>query len=148
MESWKLTEKLCGLSDKVPFYFFSVLFSSISSSIMMIVCFLGLSWLTLLPIIMYSVVVFISYLLFAMPLQIILNIRPHKYSGLYLIIYMFVSFVAVLLVNIIIDNTPLYLIKTPTYYALSIIFAVIYWLWDSVFLQKRVNARDEKRSCV
>ncbi|MBT2668831.1 UPF0715 family protein [Bacillus sp. ISL-4] len=94
----------------MPYYFFSLFFSCISLSVVIVIFSGELSWL--LPgIIVYSFYIVIPYLIFAVPLQITFNKRPRKFNVFYLLIYTVLSFVA----------------------------AAIYWFWDSVFLQKKIS---------
>lgn len=137
---WKLSEKTSKLSDVIPYYFFSLFFSCISFSVAIIVFSGEPSWLGLLPVIIYSSYVVIPYLLFAVPLQIIFNKRPNKFSVFFLVIYTLLSFVAVFLFNVMLFGVePAYLVKTQLYYGLSFAAAAIHWFWDSVFLQKKIE---------
>ncbi|HWJ78596.1 MAG TPA: UPF0715 family protein [Niallia sp.] len=138
MEIWKVSEKLSRISDVIPYYFFSLILSSISFSIFMITYGLDLDWLSILSVIVISFYVCIPYLLFAIPLQIILNKRPRKFNMIYLFIYTLLSFVAVFLYNVVLFAVePTSIVEKRLYYSLSFGAAVIYWFWDSVFLQKK-----------
>lgn len=138
MEIWKLSEKVSKISDVIPYYFFSLFLSCISFSVFIIAFSGEPSWLQLMPVIIYSFYVVIPYLLFAVPLQIIFNKRPRKFNVFYLLIYTVLSFVAVFLFNVMLFRVePTYLVKTQIYYGFSFVAAVIYWFWDSVFLQKK-----------
>lgn len=139
MRLGKLSEKAQKLSDVIPYYFFCLFFSCVTFSIAIIVFSGETSWLKPLPVIIYSFYVAIPYLLFAIPLQVTCNKRPRKFNVLYLLLYIVLSFVAVILVSIIIfRNEPTYLVESPLYYGLSLTAAAIYWFWDSVFLQKKM----------
>jgi len=138
LEISKLGEKISEISVVMPYYFFSLFLSCISFSVVMIVFSGELSWLRLLPVIIYSFYVVIPYLLFAVPLQIIFNKHPRKFNVFYLLIYTVLSFVAVFLFNVMLFGVePTYLVKTQLYYSLSFAAAAIYWFWDSVFLHKK-----------
>lgn len=137
MEIWRINEKVSALSDVIPYYFFSLCCSCISFSMFMIIYSGELSWLRLLPVIVYSFFSSIPYLLFALPLQIMLNKRPKKFSLVYLLFYIFLSFIAVLLYCMVLGTKPKELILTNFYYGASVVGALFYWFWDSVFLQKK-----------
>ncbi|KXZ13434.1 UPF0715 family protein [Bacillus nakamurai] len=93
------------------------------------------------PIALVTVVVIafyalITYFVFALPLQIWLKRKRNKFSLTHLFIYVVVAFLAVLLFwgidNPSIDFT---VFRSLTYYIMSIVAALIYWFWDSIFLQ-------------
>lgn len=137
MEIWKISQKVSALSEIIPYYFISLFFSCSTLSLFIILYSGELDWLRLLPFIIYSVFAAIPYVLFAVPLQIILNKRPSKFSVLFLLFYILLSFIGVLLCCMVLNTQPIELVKTKYYYVLSIVAAVFYWFWDSVFLQKR-----------
>ncbi|WP_409303933.1 UPF0715 family protein [Peribacillus sp. SCS-155] len=136
MEIWKISDSVLRLSDAIPYYFSSLFFSSISFSVFLIVFNGELAWFRLLPVIIYSICASIPYLLFAVPLQLILNKFPRKFNVFYLLIYILLSFFAVLLSSMVLGAEPIDLDEIEVYYSASIAAAVIYWFWDSVFLHK------------
>ncbi|WP_409304987.1 UPF0715 family protein [Peribacillus sp. SCS-155] len=137
MEIWKISDKVSRLSEVIPYYFSSLFFSCISFSVFLIVFNGELAWLRLLPVIIYSIFISVPYLLFAVPLQIILNKHPSKFNVFYLFVYTLLSFAAVLLSSNIFGTELIGLVETKVYYGASIA-AAIYWFWDSVLLQKRI----------
>ncbi|MFD0048728.1 UPF0715 family protein [Actinomycetes bacterium NPDC127524] len=116
------------------------MFSSISFSAAMIILTREPSWLRPMPIIFYSFYVFLSYLLFAVPVQTFFNKHPKKFSFLYLLFYILFSFISLFIVYILINlDFTMNVVKMAKYYEFSLAAAVIYWIWDSVFLQKNIN---------
>ncbi|MDP0481772.1 UPF0715 family protein [Bacillus subtilis] len=83
-----------------------------------------------------SVLLFIFYLIFAAPVQYFLNRNPKRFNAKYLLIYIFFSFLVWLFFAFITDpkNTLNFLMGYEIY-LFSVSFAVIFWIWDSVFLQ-------------
>ncbi|MBJ7898028.1 UPF0715 family protein [Bacillus atrophaeus] len=77
----------------------------------------------------------ITYLVFAVPLQVWLRRRSRKFSLIYLLIYIAVAFLAVFLFWFV-DYPPnaLTVFRSSEYYIMSIVAALIYWFWDSIFL--------------
>lgn len=132
----KISQKVSALSEIIPYYFISLFFSCITLSLFLILYSGELDWLRLLPFIIYSVFAAILYVLFAMPLQIILNKHPSKFSVLFLYFYILLSFVGVYLFCMVLNTQPIEFVKTKYYYVISVAAAVFYWFWDSVFLQK------------
>ncbi|MGG3944113.1 UPF0715 family protein [Peribacillus psychrosaccharolyticus] len=135
----KLSGKISELNEVLPYYFFCLFFSCLFFSVAIIVFSGNTSWLQPFPVIIYSLYVVIPYLLFAVPLQIKLNKRPRKFNVFYLLIYTVFSFAAILFTEILFEVEPTYLVKSPIYYGLSFAAAAIYWFWDSVFLQKKIE---------
>ncbi|SFB94662.1 Uncharacterised protein family (UPF0715) [Bacillus sp. OV322] len=140
MKIWRLSEIASDISDTIPYYFLCLSFSSISFSVAMIILIREPSWLRPMPIAIYSFYVFLSYLLFAVPLQAFFNKHPKKFSFLYLLFYILFSFIALFIVYILINlDFTMNVVKMAKYYEFSLAAAVIYWIWDSVFLQKKIN---------
>ncbi|MFE5431036.1 UPF0715 family protein [Peribacillus simplex] len=139
MEIWKLSEKVSKLSDVIPYYFFSLFFSCISLSVVIVIFSGELSWL--LPgIIVYSFYIVIPYLIFAVPLQVFFNKYPRKFNLFYLFFYIIFSFIAVFIFYIV-ENLgfDMNVVKMKEYYELSLSASVVFWIWDSIFLQKRTE---------
>ncbi|WP_179891135.1 UPF0715 family protein [Bacillus sp. AFS017274] len=139
MEIWKLSEKVSKLSDVIPYYFFSLFFSCISLSVVIVIFSGELSWL--LPgIIVYSFYIVIPYLIFAVPLQVFFNKYPRKFNLFYLFVYNIFSFIAVFIFYIV-ENLgfDMNVVKMKEYYELSLSASVVFWIWDSIFLQKRTE---------
>ncbi|WP_396954460.1 UPF0715 family protein [Niallia sp.] len=83
----------------------------------------------------FTCIFFCFYLVIASPLQILLNQKPKKFSILYLAIYCVFSGVVTGIVAIFFG------IKNPfhfsAFYILFIMCTFIFWIVDSVLLQKR-----------
>ncbi|MED0586490.1 UPF0715 family protein [Bacillus subtilis] len=89
-----------------------------------------------IPYFLISVILFVFYLIFAAPVQYFLNRNPKRFNAKYLLIYIFFSFLVWLFFAFITDpkNTLNFLMGYEIY-LFSVSFAVIFWIWDSVFLQ-------------
>ncbi|MGF2819183.1 hypothetical protein CHH85_10010 [Bacillus subtilis] len=96
----------------------------------------GIGYDGYIPYFLISVFLFIFYLIFAAPVQYFLNRNPKRFNAKYLLIYIFFSFLVWLFFAFITDpkNTLNFLMGYEIY-LFSISFAVIFWIWDSVFLQ-------------
>ncbi|QHM08377.1 UPF0715 family protein [Bacillus subtilis] len=96
----------------------------------------GIGYDGYIPYFLISVLLFIFYLIFAAPVQYFLNRNPKRFNGKYLLIYIFFSFLVWLFFAFITDpkNTLNFLMGYEIY-LFSVSFAVIFWIWDSVFLQ-------------
>nr|WP_213408310.1 UPF0715 family protein [Bacillus subtilis] len=97
---------------------------------------LGIDYDGYIPYFLISVILFIFYLIFAAPVQYFLNRNPKRFNAKYLLIYIFFSFLVWLFFAFITDpkNTLNFLMGYEIY-LFSVSFAVIFWIWDSVFLQ-------------
>ncbi|WP_434060135.1 UPF0715 family protein [Peribacillus simplex] len=134
MELWKMSQKASDLSDVIPYYFFSLVSSCLSLSTGMVM-FSWRSW-GVLGIIVFSFYVIIPYLLFAVPLQVLFNKHPKKFSLLYLCLYIFFSLLAVFIYSSVLNfDFSMEVLTTMNYYAISLSAALFFWFWDSVFLQ-------------
>ncbi|MFP4958915.1 UPF0715 family protein [Bacillus subtilis] len=96
----------------------------------------GIGYDGYIPYFLISVLLFIFYLIFAAPVQYFLNRNPKRFNTKYLLIYIFFPFLVWLFFAFITDpkNTLNFLMGYEIY-LFSISFAVIFWIWDSVFLQ-------------
>lgn len=96
----------------------------------------GIGYDGYIPYFLISVLLFIFYLIFAAPVQYFLNRNPKRFNAKYLLIYIFFSFLVWLFFAFITDpkNTLNFLMGYEIY-LFSASFAVIFWIWDSVFLQ-------------
>ncbi|WP_308315493.1 UPF0715 family protein [Bacillus halotolerans] len=94
-----------------------------------------------IPYFLISVILFIFYVIFAAPVQYFVNRNPKRFNPKYLLIYIFFSFLVWLCFSVITDpkNTLDFLMGYEVY-LFSISFAVIFWIWDSVFLQNEKKA--------
>lgn len=121
-------------------YVYTLVFSSLSYGLVfglyMFVYsdFMAFALITIGIIAFYS---FITYFIFAFPLQLLLRRNPRKFSLIYFLIYTAVAFLAVF-VFWFIDYPPsaLTVFRSLHYYIMSIAAALIYWFWDSICLQK------------
>ncbi|QWV85229.1 UPF0715 family protein [Bacillus subtilis] len=97
---------------------------------------LGIDYDGYIPYFLISVILFIFYLIFAAPVQYFLNRNPKRFSLNYLLTYIFFSFLVWLIFAITTDpKTTIDFLMGYEIYLFSISFAVIFWIWDSVFLQ-------------
>ncbi|MFD3204018.1 UPF0715 family protein [Bacillus sp. LR_5] len=96
----------------------------------------GIGYDGYIPYFLISVLLFIFYLIFAAPVQYFLNRNPKRFNAKYLLIHIFFSFLVWLFFAFITDpkNTLNFLMGYEIY-LFSVSFAVIFWIWDSVFLQ-------------
>ncbi|KDE22009.1 hypothetical protein EF83_20145 [Bacillus subtilis] len=96
----------------------------------------GIGYDGYIPYFLISVLLFIFYLIFAATVQYFLNRNPKRFNAKYLLIYIFFSFLVWLFFAFITDpkNTLNFLMGYEIY-LFSVSFAVIFWIWDSVFLQ-------------
>ncbi|MFP7331407.1 UPF0715 family protein [Bacillus subtilis] len=96
----------------------------------------GIGYDGYIPYFLISVLLFIFYLIFAAPVQYFLNRNPKRFNAKYLLIYIFFSFLVWLFFAFITNpkNTLNFLMGYEIY-LFSVSFAVIFWIWDSVFLQ-------------
>ncbi|WP_375089968.1 UPF0715 family protein [Peribacillus sp. RS7] len=140
METWKLSVKVSELSDVIPYYFFSLVSSCLSLSTVLVIFSEGSNW-GLPGIIVFSFYVVIPYLFFAVPVQVLFNKYPNKFNLVYLYLYVFFSLVAVFIYSSVLNfDFSMEVLTTKVYYAMSLSAALIFWFWDSVFLQKKRSA--------
>ncbi|MFY0782760.1 UPF0715 family protein [Peribacillus simplex] len=140
METWKLSVKVSELSDVIPYYFFSLVSSCLSLSTVLVIFSEGANW-GLPGIIVFSFYVVIPYLFFAVPVQVLFNKYPNKFNLVYLCLYVFFSLVAVFIYSSVLNfDFSMEVLTTKVYYAMSLSAALIFWFWDSVFLQKKRSA--------
>lgn len=140
METWKLSVKVSELSDVIPYYFFSLVSSCLSLSTVLVIFSEGSNW-GLPGIIVFSFYVVIPYLFFAVPVQVLFNKYPNKFNLVYLCLYVFFSLVAVFIYSSVLNfDFSMEVLTTKVYYAMSLSAALIFWFWDSVFLQKKRSA--------
>ncbi|WP_110926435.1 UPF0715 family protein [Bacillus massiliglaciei] len=136
MNADKLSESLSKLSDVIPYYFGCLVLSCVSFSISLAV---SVGLLSFGMIIVYSFYTVIPYLVFAVPLQVLFNKRPRRFHIGYLLAYTILSIAAVFLVEALIFKEETTLFVSPDFYSVSFAAAVIYWFWDSVFLQRKYH---------
>ncbi|MCM2584197.1 UPF0715 family protein [Bacillus stercoris] len=91
-----------------------------------------------IPYFLMSVILFIFYLIFAAPVQYFLNRNPKRFSLKYLLIYIFFSFLVWLIFAVTTDpKATIGFLMGYEIYLFGISFALIFWVWDSVFLQNK-----------
>ncbi|USK73929.1 UPF0715 family protein [Peribacillus frigoritolerans] len=136
MELWKISQKVSELSDVIPYYFFSLVSSCLSLSTVMVAFSLD-TW-GMIGIIVNSFYVVIPYLLFAVPVQVLFNKHPKKFSLNYFCLYIFFSLPAIFIYSSVLNfDFSMDILTTKNYYAISLFAALFFWFWDSVFLQKK-----------
>ncbi|WP_430538559.1 UPF0715 family protein [Bacillus subtilis] len=100
---------------------------------------LGIDYDGYIPYFLISVILFIFYLIFAAPVQYFLNRNPKRFSLKYLLIYIFFSFLVWLIFAVTTDpKSTIDFLMGYEVYLFGISFGLIFWVWDSVFLQNRV----------
>ncbi|KDE21787.1 hypothetical protein EF83_21635 [Bacillus subtilis] len=100
---------------------------------------LGTDYDGYIPYFLISVILFIFYLIFAAPVQYFLNRNPKRFSQKYLLIYIFFSFLVWLIFAVTTDpKSTIDFLMGYEIYLFGISFGLIFWVWDSVFLQNRV----------
>lgn len=115
----------------------SLLTSLISAICVSTIYLISSSYFSLLGILIFSFIFFCFYLVIASPLQIFLNQRPKKFSILYLAIYNIFSGVVTWIVAMFFDmKDPFY---SSIFYFLFILCASLFWIVDSLLLQKKAE---------
>ncbi len=98
----------------------------------------GIDYDGYIPYFLISVILFIFYLIFAAPVQYLLNRKPKRFNLIYLVIYIFFSFAVWFIFAVLTDpDSNLGLLLGYEIYLFSISFALIFWVWDSVLLQNK-----------
>ncbi|MCI3198091.1 UPF0715 family protein [Bacillus sp. HU-1818] len=120
-------------------YAYTLAFSSLSSGLIFglyMFVYSGFMAITLITIGIIAFYSFIAYLIFAFPMQSLLRRRPGKFSLIHFLIYTAVAFLAVFFFWFV-DYPPnaLTVFRSFEYYIMSIVAALIYWFWDSIFLR-------------
>ncbi|MCY9107242.1 UPF0715 family protein [Bacillus atrophaeus] len=119
-------------------YVYTLIFSSLSFGLIFglyMFVYSGFMAIALVTIGIIGFYALITYLVFAVPLQMWLRRRLRKFSLCNFLIYTTVAFLAVFLLWIV-DYPPnaLTVFRSSEYYIMSIVAALIYWFWDSIFL--------------
>ncbi|MCV0023411.1 UPF0715 family protein [Bacillus sp. XT-2] len=119
-------------------YAYTLAFSSLSYGLIFglyIFVYSGFMAIALVTIGIIGFYALITYLVFAVPLQVWIRRRPRKFSLNNFLIYIAVAFLAVFLFWFV-DYPPnaLTVFRSLNYYIMSIVAAFIYWFWDSIFL--------------
>jgi len=125
-------EKVYIDSDLIGRSFICSLISAITLSLVFIL--LRSTYFSFMELIIFSLIIFFLYLFIATPLQIKLNQKPKSFSIKYLLIYMIGSAITVGIMQIIGQENPFNSIQ---FYLLVLSSAIIFWIYDSVLLQRR-----------
>lgn len=88
----------------------------------------------------FTLYFFIPLLVFAFPLQYVLNKKPKKFSFIYFFYYLFLSLLANLLIFYVFVSSvyPLTITRVELYFY-AVVSAVVYWFWDSIFLNIKIS---------
>lgn len=126
-----------GINMQILRIFIVHVSSALSAAVVYV---LGIDYDGYIPYFLISVILFIFYLIFAAPVQYFLNRNPKRFSLKYLLTYIFFSFLVWLIFAITTDpKTTIDFLMGYEIYLFSISFAVIFWIWDSVFLQNKAK---------
>lgn len=123
-------------SDIIFLYLLCSLVSAITLSIFCMIS-MGLANFSLLGTLIYALIFFLFYLIVGSPIQFKLNKKPKKFNIIYLIIYGFGSAIVTAII------TKFYGYENPfvslNFYLIFILSAIIFWIFDSVFLQDKTS---------
>lgn len=122
------------IKDFLPYYFLTVICSSISYAIFIVIIDPG--YRAIIAFIVIPFVVLIPYLIAGVPIQIFLNKRPKKFNILYLLIYLVVAIAFLYLSYKFQGDISDPIMDYNTMFIWAIGASVIYWFWDSVIMQK------------
>lgn len=112
----------------------SFLCSIFSAMILSLITIIATENFHFIAFIVFGFYYFIFYVLFAIPIQLKLNQTPKKYNIIYLLIYLFGALVAsALAIIVMVGGNPFI---TIGYYFTAIFGSVVFWFFDSMFLQK------------
>ncbi|MQR86504.1 hypothetical protein GFV16_11335 [Bacillus megaterium] len=122
------------IKDFLPYYFLTVICSSISYAIFIVIIDPG--YRAIIAFIVIPFVALIPYLIAGVPIQIFLNKRPKKFNILYLLIYLVVAIAFLYLSYKLQGDISDPIMDYNTMFIWAIGASVIYWFWDSVIMQK------------
>ncbi|MGG4418224.1 UPF0715 family protein [Bacillus subtilis] len=127
-----------GLYRPLDSYAYTLAFSSLSYGLIFGLYMFVYSGFMAIALVTIGIIAFyalITYLVFAVPFQMWLRKRGKKFNLINLIIYTATAFVAALSFFVVTNPTSaLAVLKSINYYIMSIVAALIYWFWDSIFL--------------
>lgn len=109
--------------------------SAITLSIFTLLFLVDLSYFSFLGVAIYSLIYFFIYLIIASPIQFKLNQKPKKFNIIYLIIYGLGSAIVTAIIAKFFGYENLFI--SSTFYTITILSALTFWLFDSVFLQSK-----------
>ncbi|ALV00917.1 hypothetical protein AVM03_00520 [Bacillus amyloliquefaciens] len=94
-----------------------------------------------IPYLIISGIMLTCYSIFELPLQLFLNRKPRRFNFKYLLIYTVFSFIAWLIMAVLFEpyNPIGSILASYEIYLFSVLFALIFWLWDSILVQKVVG---------
>ncbi|MGE7661369.1 UPF0715 family protein [Peribacillus sp. NPDC097197] len=121
-------------SEFILHYLLCLIVSSVAVSFMGIALLKPLSFLAFWSVGIISFFAFFFYLFFASPIQYKLNKKPRKFSLVYLMIYVVFSFLFMLIPAYDSASNPF---VTSNYYVMASLAAIVFWIADSIFLQKK-----------
>ncbi|MBL4978797.1 UPF0715 family protein [Bacillus halotolerans] len=128
-----------GLYKPLDSYAYTLAFSSLSYGLIFGLYMFVYSGFMAIALVTIGIIAFyalITYLVFAVPLQMWLRKRAKKFNLINLIIYTAIAFVAAFSFFVVTNPTSaLAVLKSLNYYIMSIVAALIYWFWDSIFLR-------------
>lgn len=128
-----------GLYKPLDSYAYTLVCSSLSYGLIFGLYMFVYSGFMAIALVTIGIIAFyalITYLVFAVPLQMWLRRRGKKFNFINLMIYTAIAFVAALSFFAVTNPTnALAVLRSFDYYILSIVAAFIYWFWDSIFLR-------------
>ncbi|MGE7651216.1 UPF0715 family protein [Peribacillus frigoritolerans] len=135
-------KKISINSNFILRYLICLILSAIAVSILTILLTKGISFLGVWAIVIVSAYAFILYLIFASPLQFLLNKNPKKFNILFLVIYLCFSFLLIFFLFLFTNNDtgPLYM---SNYYIVSASTGIVFWIFDSIFLQDKIFLKED-----
>ncbi|WP_335339309.1 MULTISPECIES: UPF0715 family protein [Bacillus] len=90
------------------------------------------------PYLIISGIMLTWYSIFDLPLQLFLNRKPRRFNFKYLLLYTVFSFIAWLIMAVLFEpyNPIGSILASYEIYLFSVLFALIFWVWDSILVQK------------
>lgn len=126
--------------SKIKCYTLTLAFSSFSYGLVFglyMFVYSGFVPIALITVVIIAFYAFITYFLFAVPVQLWLRKKPEKFRLIHLFIYTAAAFLAVYLFWCIGNpSIDVRVFENFIYYVMSVVAALIYWFWDSIFLRK------------
>jgi len=90
----------------------------------------------LLGFIFIFVCTFITYLICAVPIQILLNRYRKKFNIIFFAIYLIFSCIFTYILTRLSNPPDINPLFISNFYVIAFISALLFWFWDSIFLQK------------
>jgi zinc transporter ZupT len=120
--------------EVLPYHALTVICSSVSYAIFLII--IEPSYRAIIAFFMISFITLIPYSIAAVPLQVILNKWPKKFNILYLFIYCVVATLFLYISYKLQGNWSDPIRDYRKMFTFAVGAAVIYWLWDSIIMNK------------